>query len=141
LEAVEDDDAGASVWLVDTPELTPVELPEPDPDPSPVVVVVVSVTVVVLDELAGVSVWLVVSVEALALDDEDAGTSAAGMPDVTHLPLIGSQNVLEPSALVVSVAGSGSAPRSGKPSAGHASPVSICLPEFAPPTANAIAHE
>lgn len=141
LAAVEDADAGVSVLVVDVPVVTPVELPEPLPEPSPVVVVVLVLVVVLLLDDAGLCVVLAVSVELFALDDDDAGAVAGPALDVTHLPLIGSQKVLEPSALTVSEDFGGTMPDFGVPSAGQALPVSICAPEFGPPSTNDISQE
>lgn len=89
LDDVDEAEAGLSVFVVATLSMVPV-VPEPDV-PLPDVVVVPVVVVVELDELAGVEVCAVVSVELLAEDDDDAGATGAGPPEVTHVPEIGSQ--------------------------------------------------
>ena len=89
--AVEEAEAGVSVFVEEIPVVTPVELPEPVPEPSPVVVVVLVLVVVLLLDDAGVCVTLVELVAAFGLLDDDAGAVTLGMFVVTHLPLIGSQ--------------------------------------------------
>ncbi|WP_354546688.1 hypothetical protein [Rhodanobacter soli] len=140
LVAVEDAEAGVSVRVEEVPVVTPVELPDPVPEPSPVVVVVLVLVVVLLLDDAGLCVVLAVLVELLALDEEEAGAKTGPGLDVTHLPLIGSQKVLEPSAFTVSVAFAGTTPSLGVPWAGQELPVSICAPELGPPRTKDISH-
>jgi hypothetical protein len=132
-DAVEDAVAGLLVFVDDVPFVTLVELPVPVPEPSPVVVVVLVLVVVLLLDDAGFWVVLVVLVELFALDDDDAGAFEAVEELVTHLPLIGSQYVFEPSAFDVSdTDGSGWVAVPTVPE--HTDPVMASEPLLSPPS-------